>query len=95
MIFIQVDAGNQFEGRLAISHYYTDMLVILAGISFNGVGGTRFVGRIGFLWVDPALQDDFFHFRLCDLAAIHPAAAMLGIDQVGDFIRKSVVISRL
>ena len=55
VIFIQVDAGNQFERRLTIGHHYANMLIILAGITFNGISGTGFISRVRFLLVDPAL----------------------------------------
>lgn len=95
MIYIQVDAGNEFEGSLAIGHYHTDMLLILAGITFNGIGGTRFISRIRFLLVDLSLEDDFLYFGGSDLAAIHAAAAVFGIDQLVYFVCKPVVFSRL
>jgi hypothetical protein len=57
-------------------------LLAIVGNAFQRVFGIGPAGGLAFAVIDAALLQDLLHFRLINMAAIHAAPGMLGVNEV-------------
>jgi hypothetical protein len=77
----QVNDRNDDHIAVIRGKYDTYLLPVARG-AFQRIFGVGTGGRFAFALIYPPLFKYFFHFLFIDMAAIHPATGMFGIDQL-------------
>jgi hypothetical protein len=78
---IKVYDGDNHHTAFGGCENYTNLLPIV-GSAFEGILGIGTAGGLAFAVVNASFFEYFFYFRLINVAAIHAATGMFGINKV-------------
>lgn len=92
--FTEINDGDHHHITLRGSKNDTHILPV-AGSALEGVLGVGPCGGLALAVIDPALFENFSYFLFVDMAAIHAAACMFGIDQLVIASAKTLITSTI